>query len=286
MALVLDYEFDNFSTAADGTRKVVDASGNLNDGTMESGQGLAFDGSNDYIDTGFAVKSTWKTLGGVFNFQHNTLAVFVYGGDNAINNRFGLGCAYMGYANIYKISNTSIGTFSAVLTKRSTGNVHFWQGTNEVYFTAANDLIDEVYNSTPVPFCIGAHVNNGVLKYTGSSIVLHCFILDVEMTDADIIYFNNNSEAIIEMAITQTSNPNLSFQPSNILHLWPLDEGNGNTVTDIITGQVGTMINMPTDNTQWTNADLQPYGHQKFRFKKDVNGNPSALADPKTVRFD
>jgi len=287
MALILDYEFDNFSTAADGTRKVVDASGNSNDGTMESGQGLEFDGIDDYINTDIYVDPSYKTC--IVSFKTaNTLPAtgcLAYGGDWAKYRRFGFFVASgkilfeYGDKYFYGSALSTNTNYRAVVTYDGVNAIGYLDSVQDAIVAASQIPSKEI--SSGFTFRFG-DINDWI--YSGD--VLMCTILDVNISSDDVIYDFNNPNAIIEMLITGTANPNFSFLPSNILHCFTFDESTGNVIHDIVTGKSYSMLNFPSDNTQWTNADLQPYGHQKLRFKKDANGNPSALADTKTVRFD
>ena len=275
MALVLDYEFDNLSTAADGTRKVVDASGNLNDGIMESGQGLETDGVDDYIDV----------LVPDFLINGGTVVKHAYAYDTGRDgiwdgaNRCYISSDYLGWGTAY---NSYIGQipneYRIVMSSDNLGSVDFYLNGN--LLDTRSGSISAAFT---VPYRIGVRSDNATKTHSMNRIL---YFLDVKITATDVQYDWSNPNAIVEMVITNTNNPNFSFTVQNIKALYTFDEGAGNIIYDLVSGQSYSMVNFPTDNTQWTNADLQPYGHQKLRFKKDTNGNPSALADPKTVRFD
>ena len=292
MARLLDYQFDNFSTDANGNRVIVNAGtlGSANDAIMHTGQGLEFDGTDDYINTGLMVDSTYRTLIGIAEYYVlGGLRRIAFGGNDAASHRFGIGSygsnAYWGYANHYSGAGALVENkkYIHVMTRRDDGNMYgFLNGTNVK--TAATDLLG-TETDPDYALAIGAKKPGSPLQFMDGKIYLVA-ILDVGMTDNDVTYFQDHQEEFINMVLTGTSNPNYSFTPSNIIHCWTLDEGTGNTIYDIVTGDSSAMTNFPTDDTQWTNADEESVCHQKERYKKDAHGNPSALADTNTVRFD
>ena len=287
MARLLDYQFDNFSTDANGNRVIINAGtlGSANDAIMHTGQGLEFDGVDDYIDTGFYPDETSLTL--LSTFSVGTAAGSIFGSHDANNRRFYCGYDTLqlryGYGDKYVTDITVVDgdiiVFGMTYDVASTTVKAYLNGT-----LARSDSATWNTGAATQDFYLGK-LNNYAFFYSGN--IYSVAIINATLSDADMLYHANNPEAVISMLITQTDNPNFSFSYTNIVQLYTLDEGAGNTIYELVSGTALAMQNFPTDDTQWTNANEESIVvHQKERYKKDVNGNPSALADLNTVRFD
>ena len=282
MARLLDYQFNTFSTDANGNRITPNAGtlGSANDAVLYTGQGLDFDGADDYFDTelldftsGGTVIISTPDLGfnGIWDGS-NRLYVGFY---NATNFYFGWGTGYSTIA----FGTTPISTINRmIITSDNSGTFDCY--VNNTNVGTLNGTISAPFSSK---FRVGER-SDGSSQVGG--IVGFLAFLKTKITQADVDYDYNNKGALIDMYLSQTNDPNFSFTLADILHIIPLDEGTGNTVYDLVTGNAYSLINFPTDDTQWTNADELSVVHQKCRYKKDANGNPSALADAGTIRFD
>ena len=284
MARLLDYQFDTFSTDANGNRVIVNAGtlGSSNDAVMHTGQGLEFDGVDDYIDT--------ETL----DFASGGTVIYVgpddgYSGIWDGSNRLYLGTFddtkfYFGWGSGYSQidkGNTPINQFNRyIITSDNTGAVDCF--VNNTSVDTFNGTISDPFTNK---FRIGQRSDGSSGSIVGGIICGVC-VLNKKITSSDVDYDYNNPNALLNMYLKQTDDPNFSFSYADILHIWTLDEGTGNTVYDLVTGDSYSLINFPTDDTQWTNADEESKVHQKERYKKDAHGNPAAPADPNTIRFD
>ena len=297
MARLLDYQFDNFSVDANGNRVIVNAGtlGSSNDAVMHTGQGLEFDGTDDYIKTSFywshsdnavQVRGVFKTV----STYDETLYQNIAGTETANSNAGGYlfssisdskWMVYQGGVN--SGSAVSPNTFYRTCTALDANDIKFYVNGSLDISASAPDMTN---NDTPLWIgCRTKSNQSGALIYF-NGVQSNIIYVDVTPTADDIAYDAQHPDALLNMVLSGTDDPNFSFGVSNVILCAPLMEGTGHTAYNIKDGTSLAMTNFPTDDTQWTNADEQSTLVQKERYKKDAHGNPSAPADPNTVRFD
>lgn len=289
MARIVDYQFDNFDRNANHEAIVVNAgtSGSANDAVMYTGQCLGCDGVDDVIETEIYPDETYLSLITCMTYHGEGLSVL--GNNDGTDRRFYIGVYVsrfrLAYGDQYLDGpNDSFPLdTTGVLIQTADPNTLTLNGWKD----GEHHIVDHSYTrdsgASTSPFVIGQtpgsdNFYNPDIRYV--------IILSATLTQADVDYIFNNPSAILDMLLSGTQNPNLSFGRSDILHYIPFDEGTGNSVYDLVTGDEYQMVNFPTDDTQWTNDDEDSHDVQMSRYKKDAHHNPSGLADPHTIRFD
>ncbi len=303
MARLLDYQFDNFSTDANGNRIIVNAGtlGSANDAIMHTGQFLDADGVDNWIQLPQTIVSNTKFGEGEF-----TIRMTVKWLSDSNNEMF---------LNLAPRDIQFSGYFSPDYPVRI-GNLDFWttEGVG-IILMDSKPLAGEIYTFHAVVSKTQGTVKtyvNGQVSYTytyqdylPSYNATYCSIFskatptsyaNVGMSNVWVAYYgltdaqvqsdyeNPEEFLYIDGGILKTKDTN--FDPSTVAFWFPFTEGTGNTVYDLANNTSYSLQNFPTDDTQWTNDNEQSAPIQKELFKKDVNGNPASPADPNTVRFD
>ena len=303
MARLLDYQFDTFSTDANGNRITPNAGtlGSANDAVLYTGQFLDADGVDDMITLPQDIVTTSGLGAGEFTIRMTVKFI-----TDSINYMF-LNLAvrdiqFMGWSSeSYPVRTNGFQYWTAegtspilFLTQPLAGDVITFhvvvsksQGTVKSY--ANGQVVDLLTYIDHVP-SYSLDVSSVFAKFSASSFanigLSNLWMAYYGLSDSQVLSDYNNPEDFLYIDNGTLTTNDASFDPSTVACWFPFMEGTGNTVYDLVTGNAYAMTNFPTDDTQWTNADELPNTIQKCRYKKDVNGNPSALADPSTIRFD
>ena len=293
MARLVDYQFESFYRDADHHMLTPNAGtlGETNDGVLYTGIGVNTDGSSQIIVTDIYPDKTY--LSGLFMLHFNSLVTTAFSGCHDDNDRrlylgnyndvcrIAYGTSYNNSSDVIAVINDPM-LFGFAYDPSAQNLVHYIDGVLS-YEASGVTFAD---GASTAPFTIGA-VAKSLGSYEdyidGGS--YFCAFFNVTMTEDDFIYLSNNREAVIEMVLTGQDNPNLSFGPSNVLHLIPIDEALGTEFHDLVTGSTFIGQNFPGDDSQWA-FDFISRSHQSALFKKGENHNPSALTEQHTVRLD
>ena len=294
MARLLDYQFDNFSTDANGNHIIVNAGtlGSANDAIMYTGQGLEFDGVDDYIKTPFywspsdnvgQVRGVFKTI----LTYDETLYQNIAGAETAnASPDYVFSAIYDGkwmvYSNGLTYGNAvTPNTFYRTCTIVTSATVELYVDGN---LECSHSMLDLTGNDTPLWIGTRAPADQTATVIPFKGIQSNVIYVDKTPTADDIAYDAQHPEALLNMVLTGTDNPNFSFGVSNIILCAPLMKGTGNTVYNVKDSSTLAMSNFPTDDTQWTNANEQSALVQKEKYITNNYWVISKIGPAQTIR--
>ena len=314
MARIIDYQFDTFNTATDGTRNVVNAGtlGTANDGIMYTGTGYeTTTQSGSIVFTNPAASALSNSVAGMLVDFTNTITSGYpspishsgYGSEPA-NNRISIGSEFasgIGFG-LYTSDGTNKYNFTDIIPYAevtgfdykllaaidfAAGTAKVWVWKNGVITLVVNDTttipVGSVLN-TAVPYSprIGSIRDDSLssVRFQGT-IRYGAYFNYAAFTDTDVAMLFDEPEKFFDYAANGT-NHGFSFAQSDILIACPLTEGTGTVATNVAANGIGdgTFINTYT----WvTELGL---GDQECMMKLDANRIPTGVADLHTIRFD
>lgn len=286
MARVIEYNMNDVLTDTDGTRKLdnVGTSGATNDGVLNTGQMLEFDGVGQS-----AIVDTSSYNGTVFSFKisvekTSSTTIYMLGVMDG-STRTGVGVYSGNIIMFYKGNVHNLEPYTDVPDGISTLTVTI-DGLNLKYYRGKNLL--NTITLAEVGYWGSTLTAIGDKEHSDTSYHWDTKIGDVVFSSAifsqtDIDYMIDNPEALVAMSLGGTD-VSLSFATSDILHHWTMNEGLNSYINDIKNSTTADILNYAS--TMWTNADQQAKGLQNALLKRDANGVPTGLVDINTNESD
>ena len=258
-------------------------------GGLYTAYSLEFDGTDDNIDLGFHVTNDndyTAIVVAVFDKNDDCPAIGQY--DSSQNTRFILGANSgdffyaVGDKYDYVNQDVSLNTEYLLALKMDVS------ASSLILSKNGSDIDSNSYSSFTTPtdtIHLGTLVNASGWDYDGT--IRDVAFIKALVSETDMTYIYQHPEVILDMVLTQTNNSNItSFSYTDIEHYYTLQEGQGNTVYDLVTGDAKSMSNFPTDDSQWSRGTALNTGIQRCLYKKDSNGKFTGKADSQTVRFE